>query len=174
MPNIEERIAKLTEALPPADERLQQAIQSRRAGFAKAVPDVERGAKVFEKHCAACHTIANRGAKVGPQLDGVGIRGLDRILEDVLDPNRNVDAAFRSSVIALKSGQIISGLVLSTDGDVLVVADDKGKEIRVPKSDVEEQKLSRVSPMPANVLDLVPEPEFYDLVAFLLSQREKP
>jgi hypothetical protein len=28
--------------------------------------------------------------------------------------------------------------------------------------------------MPGNVADLVPERDFYDLLAFLLSQREKP
>jgi hypothetical protein len=34
----------------------------------------------------------------------------------------------------------------------------------------EEQRVSPLSPMPANVADVVSEPEFYDLRAFLLSQ----
>jgi putative heme-binding domain-containing protein len=171
LPNIDDRIGKLTEGLPPAEERLQQAIQSRRAGYAKATPDAERGAKVFEKHCANCHTLANKGAKVGPQLDGIGVRGLDRILEDVLDPNRNVDQAFRSSIVALKNGQVLTGLVLNSDGEVLVLADAQGKEVRVPKSDIEDRTTSKLSPMPANVSELIPVTEFYDLVAYMLSIR---
>ena len=39
---------------------------------------------------------------VGPQLDGVGTRGLERLIEDVLDPNRNVDPAFRASHVTLE------------------------------------------------------------------------
>ena len=38
---------------------------------------------------------AGKGAKVGPQLDGIGTRGLDRLMEDILDPNRNVDQTLR-------------------------------------------------------------------------------
>jgi putative heme-binding domain-containing protein len=109
---------------------------------------------------------------VGPQLDGVGIRGLDRILEDMLDPNRNVDQAFRASILALKNGQVLSGLVVDSEGEFIALADAQGKESRIPKSDVDEQTLSKLSPMPANVPELVTESEFYDLVAYLLSQRE--
>ncbi len=172
--DLKDRVEKLLAGQPPADERLQKLIDSRRAGFARAAMNSERGANLFEMHCAICHTLAGKGSKVGPQLDGIGVRGLDRILEDVLDPNRNVDQAFRSTLLALKNGQLVSGLVLRTDGDVLVVADDKGKELYVPKSDIEEQKPSHLSSMPANVIDILPEPDFYDLLAFLLSQRDKP
>ena len=52
---------------------------------------MEKGHEVFTKTCAICHQIGGQGAVIGPQLDGVGARGLDRILEDVIDPNRNVD-----------------------------------------------------------------------------------
>ncbi len=173
VPDIEQRIAKLTEGYPPAEERLQQLIQGRRAGFAKSQADGDRGAKVFEKHCAACHTIAGRGTKIGPQLDGIGLRGIDRILEDVLDPNRNIDQAFRSSSLALMNGQVLAGLVLAADGEVVVLADAQGKELRIPKSDIEEQTISKLSPMPANVAELVTEPDFFDLVAYLTSQRSE-
>jgi putative heme-binding domain-containing protein len=174
LPNIQQRIARLTEGLPPAEERLQQSIQLRRAGYTKAAVDGDRGAKLFEKHCAICHTLAGRGAKIGPQLDGVGVRGLDRILEDVLDPNRNVDQAFRSTILALKSGRVLNGLVLNSDGDVVTLADAQGQQSQVPKADIDEQTMSKISPMPANVVDILTESEFYDLISFLLAQREAP
>ena len=89
-----------------------------------------------------CHTLASKGAKVGPQLDGVGIRGLDRLLEDVLDPNRNVDQNFRMTILNLKDGKVVRGLLLREEGEVLVMADDKGKEVPVPKKDVDERSTS--------------------------------
>ena len=40
-------------------------------------------------------------------------------MEDILDPNRNVDQTFRQTNLALKSGQIVSGLLLREEGEVL-------------------------------------------------------
>jgi putative heme-binding domain-containing protein len=162
-------VARLTKALPSADKRLQETIQKRRAAFANAKTSITDGARVFEKSCSICHQLAGRGAKVGPQLDGVGNRGLDRLLEDIIDPNRNVDLAFRSSTLSLKSGQILTGLVLREEGELLVLADNQGKEVRVPKSTIEDRSTTQLSPMPANFVDQVAETDFYNLLAFLLS-----
>ena len=63
--------------------------------------DAGRGQVAFKKHCSSCHRVGAEGALIGPQLDGIGNRGLERVLEDVLDPNRNIDAAFHTTVLAL-------------------------------------------------------------------------
>jgi putative heme-binding domain-containing protein len=170
LPNVKERVAKLTAGLPRADERIQKLLDSRRSGFVAAKPDATQGAVVFEKSCAICHTLAGKGAKIGPQLDGIGNRGLDRLLEDILDPNRNVDQAFRQTTLGLKNGQVVAGLLLREEGQVLVMADAQGKEVRVPKDTVEERTVSQLSPMPANFADQIPEKDFYNLVAYLLAQ----
>ena len=94
---------------------------------------------------------------MGPQLDGIGSRGLDRLLEDVLDPNRNVDQSFRVTNLALENGQVVSGLLLREEGEVLIVADSQGKEVRVPRKTVEERSTAQLSPMPANMAEQMPE-----------------
>jgi putative heme-binding domain-containing protein len=171
LPDLKERVAKLTQGLPAVDLRIQELLQKRRDGFLKAKGDVTAGLKIFEKNCANCHQIANKGAKVGPQLDGIGNRGLERVLEDVLDPNRNVDQAFRSTTLGLKNGQFVTGLVLREEGEVVVLADNQGKEVRVPKDSIEERTTSQLSPMPANFGEQITEKDFYDLMAYLLAQR---
>jgi putative membrane-bound dehydrogenase-like protein len=172
VPDLQAKLDSLTAGLPPDDERIQKLLDLRRDGLARAKADPARGAQVFEKTCAACHQIGGKGAKVGPQLDGVGIRGADRLIEDLLDPNRNVDQAFRMTSLALNSGQNISGLLLKEEGEILILADSEGKEVRVAKSSVEERKVSPLSPMPANLAEQVSEPDFYDLLAYLLAQQQ--
>jgi putative heme-binding domain-containing protein len=113
--------------------------------------------------------VAGKGAKVGPQLDGIGGRGLERLLEDVLDPNRNVDQAFRLTEITTVKGQVIPGLLLREEGAVLVLADKEGKEVRIRGKDVEKRTTSQMSPMPANFGEQIPEADFYHLMAYLLS-----
>ena len=146
-------------------------IEKRRAGFLAAGGDASKGVTVFEKTCAACHQLEGKGARVGPQLDGVGLRGVDRLLEDTLDPNRNVDQAFRVTTLGLHDGRTVAGLLLRQDGEVLVLADAKGQEVRVLAATVEDRKLSQLSPMPANIADQVDEADFRNLLAYLLSQK---
>jgi putative heme-binding domain-containing protein len=173
VPDLAKTLAKLTRGLPKADERLHKLIAQRGKDYAGAKTDPALGAKLFQTHCGVCHQIKNQGAKLGPQLDGIGNRGVERLLEDILDPNRNVDQAFRSTVLNLKDGNLVSGLFLRQEGKILIVADEKGKEVRVPEENVERRSVSPLSPMPGNFAEQIPERDFYHLLAYLLEQRAK-
>lgn len=172
--DFDQRREKLLEGLPPENEELKQLIATRKEVFTVSESDVEQGRKAFQKLCAGCHQVGGQGGKVGPGLDGVGLRGLDRLLEDTLDPNRNVDAAFRSSTVVLNSGKVLNGLVAREEGAVLVMIDDQGKEVPVPLADIEERQQTKLSPMPANVADKITAAEYNDLLRFLLEQRVAP
>ena len=166
------RMAPLTEGLPEPEERIRQLMRQRKASFANAVTDVSRGAVVFEKTCSVCHQIGDVGKKLGPELAGIGMRGLDRILEDTLDPNRTVDQAFRSTLILLEGGVVISGLLQDDQGEVIVLADAAGNLVSYPKDEIVESRTTNVSPMPSNIAEDLPEQDFHDLLAFLLAQRQ--
>jgi putative heme-binding domain-containing protein len=172
IPKLKERLEKLTASLPPADASLNALVAKRLEGFRKAKADSQRGLKAFTTHCATCHQIADKGARVGPQLDGIGLRGVERLLEDILDPNRNVDESFRTSVLALKDGRTLTGLVQRQEGEVLILVDGEGKESRVSKKAVEEQYRTLLSPMPSNLVERIPEADFYDLLNQRVSKRE--
>lgn len=172
-PDWQKRVADLTKNLPPADQRLAALIKTRADGFAKAKPDKVEGAKLFTKHCAACHRIGDVGGKIAPQLDGVGVRGAERLLEDVLDPNRNVDQAFRARSITLTNEKTLTALMLRVEGEVLVVADLEGKEQRIPLKEIAVNRETMLSAMPANFGDVVPEVDMYNIIAYLLDQKAK-
>ena len=172
IPRLGERIAVLLKGLPPADQKLKEMMEERREAFLHGAPDPSHGALVFEKNCSNCHQLQGKGSRVGPQLDGIGSRGLERLLEDVLDPNRNVDQSFRVTNLALRSGQVVSGLLLREEGEVLIIADSQGKEIRVPRTSVEERSTAQLSPMPANMASQIALQEFNDLMSYLLNHRD--
>lgn len=165
-----ERLAALTKNLPPADAAVQKLIDATRAAFNPTKARTERGAAVFVKNCAVCHQLGGQGALIGPQLDGIGGRGLERIVEDVLDPNRNVDKAFRSTLFIMKDGEVNSGLFRREEGETVVVADSTGKEMRFPKAQVKERRESETSLMPGNLAEIVSPAELQDLLAYLLGQ----
>ncbi len=165
-----ERFAKLTQGVTPSDGSRQKLIDQRRAAFATAKSSAEAGAKIYATACAACHRIGNDGALVGPQLDGIGGRGLERLIEDILDPNRNVDHAFRTTVFLLKDGESVSGLFRREEGATIVYALANGQEARVAKTDVKTRGESELSLMPENFGEAMPARDFNDLLAFLLGQ----
>lgn len=171
LPNWKGRLEELTAGLPTYAEARDKLIAERKAALEKNMTSAARGAELFTKNCANCHQIAGKGNVVGPQLDGIGLRGRDRILEDVLDPNRNVDVAFRTTTLQLIDGRVVSGLFRREEGALLVLVDPQGKEFTVPKADVEERKQTQLSLMPANVGETITPADFADLATFLLEQK---
>ncbi|MEK7674827.1 MAG: HEAT repeat domain-containing protein [Verrucomicrobiota bacterium] len=166
---VSERAEALTKNLTPASEDLQKLMEQRRAGYSPAKANPVEGLGVFTKNCAVCHSIDGQGAVIGPQLDGIGGRGLERIIEDVLDPNRNVDRAFRTHILKLKDGDVASGLPRREEGELVILADSTGKEFSVPKKEIEMRRESESSLMPENFGDIIPPEDFHHLMAYLLS-----
>lgn len=161
----------LRESLPAEDAEIASLITARRAAFTERGGDIERGKAAFVRHCAACHQIAGQGAVVGPQLDGIGLRGLERLTEDLLDPNRNVDVAFRATIVSTEDGSTIAGLVRDETDKTLVMIDSQGKEVVIDLASVTERSPSPLSLMPETLGRDLPEREWLDLVAYLLDQK---
>lgn len=172
--DVDQRVNELTRNLPSADDAIRQVIARVATDHAKATPSIDAGRATFMKTCANCHRIADVGGKVGPQLDGVGQRGAERLLEDILDPNRNVDEAFRTTMVTTNDGRVLSGLKLREDGGDLILADSTGKEVRIAAADIDEVAVSQLSPMASNMLDQIGEKNLPDLLAYLIQRPTTP
>jgi putative heme-binding domain-containing protein len=164
----EARLQRLTQDLPADAAVRQQLVDDRKKSFEASQADKANGATLYNQLCAVCHQLGGQGALVGPQLDGIGNRGVERVLEDIIDPNRNVDHAFRSQIVVLKDGEIITGLLRREAGALLVLVDSTGKEIPVEKAKIESRRESETSLMPDNFGEAMSAEQMRDLVAFLV------
>lgn len=163
------KAAGLTAGLPPEDARLDVVIAQRSSAFVPAKADASRGSEVFAQNCVMCHRRGSVGGNIGPSLDGIGSRGAGRLLEDILDPSRNVDPAFRLASVALRSGETRSGMNLRDEGTTYRLTDPiSGKDEIVLKSEVTGKTLVSGSPMPAAFESSLSEKDFFDLLAYLL------
>jgi len=165
------RFAELTKDLPAADRERDRLVRRKRMAYASSKAKPADGETVFQKNCTVCHQLGGKGALVGPQLTGIGVRGLERLCEDILDPNRNVDVNFRTTVLTLQDGDIVSGLFRRDEGDQLVLADAVGKEFTVPRKNVKERGQTESSLMPDNFGEAISAEDFNALLAYLLAQR---
>ena len=170
---ITQRAAQLTANLPSEDAVIDQLIAARRNTMNPASGDSAAGKELFKKSCLICHQLAGEGKQVGPNLDSIGNRGLDRILEDVLAPNRNVDVAFRTTTVVTNEGKAYSGLLKELEGNRVSIVDSQAKETILQTETIEERKAATTSPMPSNVGETFTETQLRDLLTFLMQQRKK-
>jgi putative membrane-bound dehydrogenase-like protein len=170
VPDLDKRVKELTRGVAAPKEKLDKLIADRRSAFKSAHPSPPSGEAVFAKNCVQCHQVDGKGGVVGPQLVGLSKRGVDRLVEDILDPNRNVDPAFRYSTLILKDGRLITGLQKRVEGEVLVFNDTTGKEVAVEKKQIRQRIESPSSLMPSNFDEIIRPEEFNNLVAYLLSK----
>ena len=168
--NLANRLEQMTKGLPPADEQRQKIIDERAAGFVAVRASSSHGAEVFRRNCSICHSFNGAGAVIGPTLDGVGNRGVPRLAEDILDPSRNVDIAFRVTLFTLADGDVESGLVRREEGEMVVVAGPNGKETSIAKKDIAARRQSKLSLMPDNFSQVLSTNDFNDLLAYLTSK----
>ncbi len=158
---------------PEQRKQLDTLIAARVADFAKAKPDLETGANVFKMNCAACHQIKGQGGLIGPQLNGIGARGAARLCEDILDPNRNVDAHFHLHMLTMKDNSTFAGFLKAELGQIHLLADATGKEHRIAKKDIAKTEVTPISLMPPTFGQTLDEATFIDLLGYLLNEKAK-
>ncbi len=152
-------------------EKLTQAALNRTG-------NAERGRKLFfdkdKSQCLKCHQLAGQGERIGPELTGVGSRfSRIHIIESILDPSRTIAPSFGTYVIALKNGKTLNGVKILETETTLTIADNQGVKHQLTKADIDEANPSPISTMPEGLEQRFTSDEFVDLIAFLVSQKDK-
>ena len=157
-----------------ARERADKLINERIADYQSfeklKTLDVTKGAELFQIHCATCHQIARVGGLIGPQLDGIGSRGIERLAEDILDPNRNVDSHFHLTNFTLIDGTTSSAFITAERGNVLQVRDLAGNSSRLQKSQIKSRESVSMSLMPPTFGQSLEPADFANLIEWLRTQ----
>jgi putative heme-binding domain-containing protein len=162
---------KLTLNLPAISDEKQNLIVQRTQAYQNNPKQLLAGKALFEENCGICHRVGDKGGMIGPQLDGVGNWGVEALATKVLDPNRNISENFRTYTIQLKDGQSKSGLFRREDEQVLVMADQSGKEFTISKIDIEKQTASTLTLMPDHFGSTFDQSQFNSLMTYLLNLR---
>jgi putative heme-binding domain-containing protein len=135
--------------------------------------DLELGKRVYADKCSACHKLGSVGNVLGPQLEGIGNRGLERLCEDILWPDRNVDEAFRVTLLLLDGGETVTGLIQARTNVSITISEQNGTKRVIPLSDIEQEKKGEVSLMPSNFDEVLTTNELASLIDFLRTEVSK-
>ena len=126
------------------------------------------GRAVFQTTCANCHRLFGAGGTIAPDLTGSGRHNLDYLLENIVDPSAVVNKDFRMSVLRMADGRMLNGLVMSQDDERVVLQTAKEK-LTLMRNEIDEIKLTTLSPMPEGILQPLKPDQIRDLMAYLMS-----
>jgi putative membrane-bound dehydrogenase-like protein len=135
--------------------------------------DVVLGRALFAKTCQQCHTLFGVGGKVGPDITGSNRTNLDYLLENILDPSAVIPKEYAATVLNLKNGRVITGIVRGETPAALTVV-TQTETLTVSKDDVDERTASEVSMMPDDLVKQLSDAEVRALVAYLQSPVQTP
>lgn len=171
-PAIRERASRLfgaAAALSP-DELAALTLAVRQGG------DQSRGREVFSRHCANCHRAATPGGDpighgVGPDLAEAADRPIERLLLDVVEPNRSVEARYEATVVVTEGGTVLEGILAGNSPDSVVLVRPAGERTTIARDSIETIRGTARSLMPEGFGRAIPPAEFADLLAFLRQGR---
>lgn len=138
-----------------------------------AKANLSQGRMLFTAVCGSCHIMYGQGGKIGPDLTGSGRASLDYLLENIADPSGVVSADFRMSILTLKDGRILSGVITESNDRTLTLR-TVAEPLTVDRSEVVKQETSPMSMMPEGLLLAFQSDQIRDLIAYLMHPVQVP
>jgi len=126
------------------------------------------GKALFQKNCATCHRLFGEGGTIGPEITGAQRTNIEYMLENLIDPSAAVAKDFQMELIQTDSGRVITGLVVD-ETEFAITMQTANERVILPKSEIEERSLSKLSMMPDGLLQTLNKDQVRDLIGYLAS-----
>jgi putative heme-binding domain-containing protein len=138
----------------------------------------ERGKSLFQDlkglACVKCHAVGGSGGTVGPDLTSVGLKyPREELTEAVLYPSAKILSGYEPVILATTDGRVLNGIVKGENPDSIEIEDAEAKRVRLPKSEIDERKVSNVSLMPNGLAEGLTPDDFADLIAYLQTLKDE-
>jgi putative heme-binding domain-containing protein len=127
---------------------------------------------VFASQCLMCHRLGDEGGAVGPDLTAIASRfSRHDILESILEPSKVISEQYANTDLLLHNGTALTGRIVAESDDQIVLRPSmlapEMQEIR--KADIKSRDVSKISPMPPGLVNMLSKQEILDLLAYLES-----
>jgi len=158
----------------PSDEELEHRALNPMEAYRESLAggNAKQGKKLFSSklQCITCHiTDESKSGTIGPSLADVGAReSREYLLESIVSPSKKIVEGYKTTILTLKNGMILSGTLVSEDSYEVTLATPDGESITVRKEDLKSLRQSTLSMMPS-MANLLTIEEARDLVEYLSS-----
>ena len=127
------------------------------------------GRKTFQARCATCHKLGGEGHALGPDLATVRNAGREKILVNILDPNREVNPTYLGYAVETKDGESFSGLIVNENANSMTLRMAGGSETVVTRANIASMQSQGRSLMPEGLEEGLTAQDMADLLEFILA-----
>jgi putative membrane-bound dehydrogenase-like protein len=131
--------------------------------------DRARGKEVFRKVCSACHQLEGVGTQVGADLSAVRDQGTEKVLLNILDPNREVKPQFLNYVLTTDAGRVLTGMITAETSNSITIRRADGTTETILRVHIDDLRSTGLSFMPEGLEKQIDLPAMADLLAYLNS-----
>lgn len=131
--------------------------------------DKLKGKRVFAQSCSACHKLEGVGYELAPSLASFQFRGPEAILQNIIEPNREVNPQYVSYTIVTEDDRVLSGMIQSESAASVTLVRGENQTDTIDRSEIAEMKSSKLSLMPEGLERQIDVSSMADLLAYLMS-----
>ena len=125
------------------------------------------GRAVYDQRCATCHRVGGQGRAIGPDFESVRATGKEKLLTNILDPNREVSPSYLAYTVETVSGETVSGLLMTETADQVQLRGADGTEPRFARAQIKRLTASGISLMPEGLEQGLSAQSMADLLDFI-------
>jgi len=163
--NIHKQAAKLFGVTTTASQR-QDVINTFQPAL-NLQGDIAHGKIIYTERCASCHRLGGEGFALGPDLVTVQNSGKEKMLLNILDPNREVAPNFRAYEVETKDEESLIGLVANETATTVTLHQAFGKENVIQRSQIKKLQSQENSLMPEGLESGLKTQDIADLLEYI-------
>ncbi len=133
--------------------------------------NAERGRELFTSICMTCHRLRGEGAKVGPPLDGIGLRDTESLLRAVLTPSAAMESGYRLLRVETIEGELLDGMLASQDEHAIVLRRQSREDRSIERTQIRRMSFADFSVMPDGQLEALTPADVSSLFAYVATLR---
>ncbi len=132
------------------------------------IGDKIRGKQIFTKSCSACHRLESVGYELAPNIAAYKFRGADAILQNVIEPNREVNPQYVNYSVLTNDDRIVTGMISNESETSVTLLKGENVSETVARTDIAEMRSSKLSLMPEGLEGQIDQQGMSDLIAYIL------
>ena len=151
---------------PAAPNKRQEVIDAYQAAL-NLPGDAARGRQIYLERCSSCHRLGGQGFALGPDLVTVKNMGKEKMLVNILDPNREVAPPYLAFQVDTKDGESLLGVIVNDTSSSITVRQAFGKEDTILRSNVRRMLSQGQSLMPEGLEQGLSAKDFASLLEYI-------
>lgn len=160
-------------------QQMKQTIRQFLQELKTTAGDPYIGIDLFSTHCGKCHVLFDTGGHIGPDLTPYQRTDITNLMLQIVNPSAEIRENFETYLIVTTDGRVLTGFLSDKDEQVVTIRGTDGRDVRLPRKDIEVMQVEKKSLMPAGILEKLTPEQRADLFAYLrsaqpLNQRRAP